>query len=207
MLQSRESALLDTVAELIPENYFAPLDLISIYGRTAPLEVDLGCGDGVFLTGLAGGNPERCFLGIERLSGRVKTTRGRIARLQLANARVLLVETSYAIQYLLPVESVAVFHVMFPDPWPKRRHQGRRIMNRDFFASIHRALIPGGLFRVVTDDADYFRSIQSLVSQLPEFNRITGPAGPRPISTFEKRFREKGKEIHSLVLQNVSPVT
>jgi tRNA (guanine-N7-)-methyltransferase len=207
MLQSRESSLLDIVAEIIPENYFAPLDLTSIYGRTAPLEVDLGCGDGVFLTGLAAGNPERSFLGIERLRGRVRSTRGRIARLQLANARVLLVETSYAIQYLLPAQSVAVFHLMFPDPWPKRRHQGRRIMSQNFLASIHRALVPGGLFRVVTDDVDYFRSIQSLVSQSPEFNRITSPAGPRPVSTFEKRFREEGKEIYNLVLENVSPVT
>ena len=207
MPQSGESVFLDAIAEIIPENYFAPLDLIGIYGRTAPLEVDLGCGDGMFLAGLAGGNSERSFLGIERLRGRVRTTRNRIARLQLANARVLLVETSYAIQYLLPAESVAVFHLMFPDPWPKRRHQGRRVVSRDFLASIHRALVSGGLFRIVTDDVDYFRSIEGLVSQLPEFNRIMGPTGPFPISTFEKRFREKGKEIYSLVLQNVSPVT
>src|SRR4051812_38330927 len=139
MVQPGESIQCDAAAEIIPDNYFAPLNFQSIYGRTVPLEVDLGCGDGLFLAGIAADNRDHSFLGIERLRGRVLRTRSKIARLELSNARVLLIETSYAIQYLLPSESVAVFHLMFPDPWPKRRHQGRRVMSRNFLMSIHRA--------------------------------------------------------------------
>jgi tRNA (guanine-N7-)-methyltransferase len=207
MVQPGESIQCDAAAEIIPHNYFAPLNLQSIYGRTAPLEVDLGCGDGLFLAGIAADNRDHSFLGIERLRGRVLRTRSKIARLELSNARVLLIETSYAIQYLLPSESVAVFHLMFPDPWPKRRHQGRRVMSRNFLMSIHRALISEGFFRIFTDDEDYFCAMESLVSQAPEFSRVADPIESPPNTTFEKRFRAKGIEIHSLVLQKVSPVT
>jgi tRNA (guanine-N7-)-methyltransferase len=206
MFQPRHSPLSDTVVEIVPDNYFEPLDLKTIYGRTAPLEVDLGCGDGAFLADLAAGHPEQSFLGIERLLGRVRQTGSRIARLKLTNARVLRVETSYAIQHLLPAESVTVFHMMFPDPWPKRRHWGRRVITKEFLVSIHRALAPRGLFRVATDQIDYFHEIERLAARSPEFNRATDRETFGAVSTFEKRFRERGVAIHCLVLQKTSRV-
>src|SRR5438105_2896780 len=111
------SLLSEANTEIVPENFFAPLDLPAIYGRNAPLEVDLGCGDGAFLVALAEGNPERNFLGIERLAGRTSSARKKIARLGLTNARVLRSETSYVVRHLLPPDSAAVFHLLFPDPW------------------------------------------------------------------------------------------
>ena len=206
MLYPGRSTSLLPNAEIIPNDYFAPLDLERIYGRLAPLEVDLGCGDGVFLVGLAANDPDRNFLGIERLSGRVRKTAGKITRLQLTNARVLRIETSYAIQHLLPPESVAVFHLMFPDPWPKRRHWDRRVITRDYLVSIHRALTPSGLFRVITDDIEYFGAIERVVSNSPEFKTIADVLAPRLASTFERRFTERGVTLYSLVLQKVSPV-
>ncbi len=114
--------------ELIPEDYFAPLDLGQVFPRPGPLEVDLGCGDGRFLVALAERFPERNFLGIEKLAGRVEAACRKGARRGLPNVRVLRIETSYAIQYLLPPASVEVVHLLFPDPWPKERHQRRRIV-------------------------------------------------------------------------------
>jgi tRNA (guanine-N7-)-methyltransferase len=192
-------------AEIIPANYFAPLDLEAVYGRSAPIEVDLGCGDGAFLAAIAAANPARDFLGIERLYGRVQSARRRIMLGELTNARVLRVETSYAVQQLLPAESVALCHLMFPDPWPKRRHWRRRVVTADFLTSIHRALVPLGLLRIVTDQTDYFREIERLAGESAQFVTNSDPEPPRSPSTFEKRFSPS--EIYRLVLRKVSDAT
>jgi len=205
MRQLREYPALAPDVEIVPANYFAPLDLEAIYGRSAPIEVDLGCGDGSFLVELAGADPARDFLGIERLLGRVRRTHRKIMQRELTNARVLRVETSYAVRQMLPADSVALFHLMFPDPWPKRRHWGRRVVTEDFFASVHRALVPHGLLRIATDQVVYFREIERLAGQSAQFVISSDPEPPRAPSTFEKRFSQS--EIYRLVLRKVSDVT
>jgi tRNA (guanine-N7-)-methyltransferase len=191
--------------EILPEDYLGPLDLPAVYGRRAPLEVDLGCGDGSFLVASAESNPEHDFLGIERLAGRVRRTCRQIGRGRITNARVLRVESFYAVQYLLPPASVEVFHLLFPDPWPKRRHWRRRVVTSDFLAAIHRALAPQGSVRIATDQMDYFQEIERLISQSAGFHVSPDTEMRSAISTFEKRFRECDLEIHRLVLRKVSP--
>src|SRR5262249_23571855 len=137
--------------EFTPANYFAPLDLAELFGRIAPLEVDLGCGDGGFIAQLAANFPGRNFLGIEKLGGRVRRACKKASRLKVRNVRVVRVESSYAIQYLLPAGSADVVHLLFPDPWPKRKHKRRRIVQPAFLESVHRLLAPGGRFRIATD--------------------------------------------------------
>jgi tRNA (guanine-N7-)-methyltransferase len=146
--------------EFVPQNYLAPLDLETVFGRTAPLEVDLGCGDGAFLAELAGQDRHKNFLGIERLLGRVRSACRKIAQRGLSNARILRVESSYAVRHLFSAQSVTAFHLLFPDPWPKRRHQRRRIVTTEFLDSIHRALAVNGLLHVASDQTDYFEQIQ-----------------------------------------------
>jgi tRNA (guanine-N7-)-methyltransferase len=205
MLQSQEFSALAPNVEIVPANYFVPLDLEAIYGRGAPIEVDLGCGDGSFLVKMAEANPARDFLGIERLLRRVRSAHRKITERQLTNVRILRVETSYAVRHMLPADSVALFHLMFPDPWPKRRHWRRRVVTEDFFVSIHRALAPHGLLRVATDQIIYFREIERLAGQSTQFVISSDPEPPRAPSTFEKRFSES--EIYRLVLRKVSDVT
>jgi tRNA (guanine-N7-)-methyltransferase len=125
--------------------------------------MDLGCGDGSFLVALAKRHPEMNFLGIERMAGRVAKACRKAARID--NVRVLHLESSYAVGYLLPENSVDVFYLLFPDPWPKRRHQRRRVMTLEFLQSIHRALVSGGMLRLATDQADYFKQMQHLTKQ------------------------------------------
>ena len=192
-------------AEIIPANYFAPLDFEAIYGNWAPLEVDLGCGDGVFLAAAAAAKPSRNFLGIERMSGRVRSACRKIEGGGLINARILHLEISYAVRHLLPAASVTVFHLMFPDPWPKRRHSPRRVVTEDFLAALHRALVPEGTLRLATDELEYFREIQRLAGRLPGFISLLNYEPPKSVSTFEKRFRQDGLKIHRLVLRKVSP--
>ena len=190
--------------ELIPANYFAPLDLARIFPRPAPLEVDLGCGDGAFLVGMAERFPERNFIGIERLVGRVGSACRRAARHALSNVRVLRVETSYAVEYLLPRGSTAVAHLLFPDPWPKKRHQRRRIVKQNFLAAVHRLLAPDGVFRIVTDQEDYFTSIRELIAGAAIFEAAAERDGSFPHTTFEERFLAQGVPIYRLGLRKIS---
>jgi tRNA (guanine-N7-)-methyltransferase len=192
-------------AEIIPENYFAPLNLEAIYGKRGTLEVDLGCGDGLFLAAAAAANPSKNFLGIERMPGRVRSTCRKIEAGGLSNARVLEIEISYAVRYLLPAASVAAFHLMFPDPWPKRRHSPRRIVTAELLTALYRALVPGGTLLIATDEINYFREIERLGSGSPDFVVIFERETPALGTTFEKRFRRDGLEIQRLVLRKVSP--
>jgi tRNA (guanine-N7-)-methyltransferase len=193
------------VIELIPESYVARLDLEKIFGRAAPLHVDLGCGDGSFLCALAERHPNKNFLGIERMSERVGKACRRARTLE--NVRVLHLETSYAIRYLFPESSVSVFYLLFPDPWPKRRHHRRRIITSDFLDAIHIALVEEGLLKVATDQLDYFDQIMLLSGGQSGLTVSKPDDVDLPLSKFERRFREAGAPIYRSVLRKTSPVT
>jgi tRNA (guanine-N7-)-methyltransferase len=193
------------VVELIPKTYFAPLDALAIFERAAPLQVDLGCGDGSFLCELARQNPDKNFLGTEKLIGRVAKVCRKAAALE--NVRVLNVESSYAVRYLLPEASVETFYLLFPDPWPKRRHHRRRIVTHDFLNSVQRVLEPDGIVRVATDQRDYFEQIDRVANNHSGFGAIDFADVDLPMTKFERRFREAGAPIYRLALRKVSPVT
>src|SRR4030095_5437760 len=146
------------VIELVSESQVARLDLVQLFGRNAPLHVDLGCGDGSFLCEMAQQFPKRNFLGIDRLTKRVEKVRRKAEKID--NVRVLRADTLFAVRYLLPESSVETFYLLFPDPWPKRRHQVRRLFTPDLLNAIAVALKPHGVLRVATDQSDYFHQIE-----------------------------------------------
>jgi tRNA (guanine-N7-)-methyltransferase len=189
---------------LQPSSYTERLNLDAAFGRCAPLQVDLGCGDGTFLRAMAQKHAPTNFLGIERLSGRVRRAARRIA--SLPNARVLYVESSYAVQYLLPKESVERFYLLFPDPWPKRRHQSRRLVNETFLHAIALALAPEGLFCLATDQRDYFQQVEAIAGTHAGFQLIAPIDLDLPVTKFEARFQATGAQIYRLTLRKISPV-
>src|SRR6267142_4731629 len=156
--------------ELVPELQAAPLDGAELFGRSAPLHVDLGCGDGSFLCEMARRFPKRNFLGIEPLTKRVEKARRKAEKIE--NVRVLRADTLFAVRYLLPKNSVETFYLLFPDPWPKRRHQFRRIFTRDFLEAIAVALEKHGILRVATDQLDYFHHIERLSRAHLQFQTV-----------------------------------
>jgi tRNA (guanine-N7-)-methyltransferase len=179
------------------------LDLDKIFGRAAPVQIDLGCGDGSFLCAVAQCMPDRNFLGIERLLNRVRTSARKAAALD--NVRLLRMESCYAVRYLLPAESVERFYLLFPDPWPKRRHHRRRIVTPDFLSSIHAALQKNGSIHIATDDVEYFRKIKEIAYSDRDFAIGQGDID-LPQSQFGRIFRQQGAAVHWLELRKVSPV-
>src|SRR5438552_2213612 len=193
-------------SRLIPDSSYSltnRLDLEKIFGRRAPLHVDLGCGDGSFLCALAQRLPDKNFLGIERLFARIRSSAHKAA--SLGNVRLLQMESSYAVRYLLPTESVETFYLLFPDPWPKRRHHRRRIVTPDFLDSVHVDLEQNGITYIATDHLDYFRKIKEIAESIPGF-AIEDRDVDLPQSRFRLIFEQRSAQIYWLTLRKVSPV-
>lgn len=155
---------IETHADLvIPTGDFdRQIDLQECFGNGNPVEVDVGCGKGRFLLARASSFPETNFVGIDRQYSRVRKVARKASRAGLANIRMLRIEATYAIEHMLPDGSVSAFYVLFPDPWPKRRHHRRRIFNEAFMDVLFRKLRPGGLVHAATDHDDYCEAIQML---------------------------------------------
>jgi tRNA (guanine-N7-)-methyltransferase len=184
----------------VPENYFRQLQVAEIFPDDArPLEVDLGCGDGRFLEQMAALYPGRNFLGVERLIGRVNKTARRIARRGLGNARVLRLESSYAIAWLLPPRCVSRLHLLCPDPWPKKAHRKNRIINnKEFLAGLRHVLTIGGEFLLKSDEPDFFENALEVMNEIPAFERQDWNEDDHsyPPSAFENQWLALGKTIH-----------
>jgi tRNA (guanine-N7-)-methyltransferase len=169
------------------------LNLDHAFNRPAPLEVELGSGDGSFLVAYAASRPDHNFIGVERLLGRLRKLVRKAHRTGLQNVRGLRIESSYFLEYLLPKRSVEAIHLYFPDPWPKRKHRRHRIVNEGFPALAKQALVPSGVVYLRTDDLDYFTQMQTVFSASPLFKLIETPAALADIRTdFERDFNARG---------------
>ncbi|MBV8899740.1 MAG: tRNA (guanosine(46)-N7)-methyltransferase TrmB [Verrucomicrobia bacterium] len=189
----------DAAFEVFPDTILTPIPLGEIFARPQPVEVDLGSGSGQFLIEASQRYPDHNFLGVERLLGRVRKTRRRAWKLGLQNLRVLRFEIDYTVRYLLPPGSIWRFHLSFPDPWPKRRHQRRRVVDQAFFEAVHTALQTRGELWIKTDHAEYFATIRKLVPQAL-FHLAEWVGDDYPSTDFEDLFALKQLPIYRLRL-------
>jgi tRNA (guanine-N7-)-methyltransferase len=170
-----------------------PLDLAELFPQPQPLEVELGCGDASFLVEYARRNPEKNFLGVERLLGRIQKLDRKGRRAGLKNLRGVRIESAYFLEWLLPAHSAAALHIYFPDPWPKKKHRRHRLINENFPALARAALAPGGQIFLRTDDADYFQQMNDVFGAAKEFFQIKSPIELTEIKTdFERDFNAQG---------------
>ncbi len=186
--------------ELFPPSILEPLSLGEIFRPDRPLEVDLGSGAGKFLVGSALRFPDRNFLGIERLLGRVRKTCRAASEVGLTNLRVLRLELDYTVRYLLPENSVWRFHLNFPDPWPKRRHHTRRVVDGEFLEAIHRSLIDSGELWIKTDHEAYFQQITKAGAGSNLWQPMHWADEGYPLTDFEEQFLVKELPIYRLRL-------
>ncbi|HXV37180.1 MAG TPA: tRNA (guanosine(46)-N7)-methyltransferase TrmB [Myxococcota bacterium] len=153
--------------------------------RGAPLRlhVDIGFGDGNFLCELARRDPTRAFVGIERSFKRVLKAARRLARSELHNVRLFGVDAAWAVREAFDDESVESFSINFPDPWPKRRHRRRRLLEPGFVSELARRLAVGGSLQIATDDPDYAQQIRLALALEPLLENEHAPVphvGARP---------------------------
>lgn len=185
-----------------PSSIVEPIQTDALFPSIQPLEIELGCGDGAFLLRYAALHPERNFLAVERLLGRIRKLDRKGPRAGLTNIRLLRFEAAYALEYLLPRSCAQAIHVYFPDPWPKRKHHRRRLINTHFMELACNVLSPSGILHMRTDDADYFKQMTAVARAHSNFKETTAPEELIAVSTdFEKLFVDQGLPIHRAAYQ------
>jgi len=179
-----------------------PFQAEVIFGRSAPLEVEVGSGKGLFLRRAAAGTPDVDFVGLEIAQKYARFSAAGLAKLCVRNAIVIHGDAQlFFAEWLLP-ESVQAVHVYFPDPWWKKRHKKRRVLNETFLKNVQRALRPEGRLHFWTDVAEYF---QTTIELLKNTTSLLGPfpVPERPAENdmdfrthFERRVRLQGGTIY-----------
>ncbi len=167
-------------------------DIAGLFARPAPLAIDLGCGNGVFLAALAKLQPEKNFLGVERKAYRVRQTERRIA--ELPNAAIIHGDVADIFKSLSPTAANEIF-LLFSDPWPKRRHAGRRLVQTEFVSSIGRLLKSGGIFFFASDSKDYAERAKGIFQETGWEILPWEPPDEWPKTEFEQHFLSTGVEI------------
>lgn len=149
-----------------------PWDAAALFGRAAPLEIEVGSGKGLFLRNAAVARPDVNFLGIEVVRKYAEFTAAALAKNDLKNAMIVSGDALRIFQELIPNDSLAAVHVYFPDPWWKKRHRKRRVMRESFLRDVERTLQPGGSLHFWTDVEEYF---QTTLELLPTCTTLQGP--------------------------------
>jgi tRNA (guanine-N7-)-methyltransferase len=180
-----------------PANWLDPLDWRAVFDRDQPIEIDLGCGRGSFLLWAAMTYPTRNFLGVDRLLRRLRRADRKAVRGSLNNVRLVRLEAMYLVSKLIPDGSVSAYHILFPDPWPKRRHHARRLISADFLVDMHRTMTPDGAVNSATDHKEYFEWIQRAFEGSARFTEVDPVVLPPEAQTdFEKEFVAAGKPVY-----------
>jgi len=178
-------------------------DWKAVFGRGAPLEVDIGFGKGEFLLELSVRHPEVDYVGIEYSRKRALKLRDKLVRLDRRNVRLVYGDASFLVPHLFGPGSVRAFTINFPDPWPKRRHHKRRLVSRAFGETLARAMAPEGTITLATDFRPYAEQILEELSGVPglvpEFGGgFAESLSDRVETLYERKFREEGRTNHYL---------
>lgn len=184
------------------EELSRPWEPEKLFGRRAPLELEIGSGKGLFLRTAAAACPERDFLGIEIAPRYAQFAATGLARRGLTNAMVVIGDAAELFDEVLPGACLAAVHIYFPDPWWKRRHKKRRVMQESLVQHVERTLLPGGTLHFWTDVEEYFHTVLKL---LGTETRLEGPLevpetpaqGDMDYRThFERRARLHGEPVY-----------
>lgn len=185
----------------------APLDLDAEFGRHAPHVLEIGCGMGETTAIIATAHPGNDYLGIEVHTPGVGSLLKEIATRELTNLRVIQHDAVEVVRDMIPSGSLAGIHVFFPDPWPKKRQQKRRLIQPDFVALLASRLAPAGYLHCATDWEDYANQILAVLGADPGVrNAAAGfSARPehRPQTKFEARGLRLGHGVWDLVFRRV----
>jgi len=205
-ISAAQTRALETLHERLGVAYRdAPLDARALFGRAAPLVVEIGSGMGETTARIAAEHPENDYLAIEVHAPGVGSLLRLIEEKGLANLRVIRHDALEVLQHMIPDGSLAGLHLFFPDPWPKKRHHKRRLVQPPFAALAARKLAPGGLLHSATDWHDYAEQMLAVFSAEPLLENTTsgfaGRPADRPLTKFERRGLTLGHEVYDLLFR------
>ena len=179
----------------------SPIDPRSIFGRSAPLVVEIGSGMGETTLEVAQAQPQTDFIAIEVHGPGVGSLLKRIEATKLANLRVIRHDAVEVLEHMIPDGSLAGLHLFFPDPWPKKRHHKRRLVQADFAALAARKLARGGYFHAATDWPDYAEQIERVLTAEPLLEPAAAASRSRPATKFERRGLGLGHRVRDLLFR------
>lgn len=180
------------------ESGFISLDFAQLFGNSNPVILEIGSGKGRFLIASATEDPERNFIGIEKSLHYYRVIRDRVLKRNLTNIRLINHDAFLVMQKMFADESVAEVHIYFPDPWPRKREQKRRIIRPEVLTEIRRVLVAGGSGIYVTDHRSYFEAAAPVIASFfRSETRIPGPDDP-PRTNYEAKYRAEGREIYEV---------
>jgi tRNA (guanine-N7-)-methyltransferase len=196
---------------LLPEAISEKSDFSRIFRSAAPIEVEIGSGRGTFLVSQAQAHPEINFLGIEYTNKVYRYSVDRIGRRGLTNVRIIRTEAVDFVKSLIPDASVRTFHIYYPDPWPKKRHNKRRFFSQSNLDELLRCLVPGGRIQLATDHEDYWQQMESVIRsagsrvQSVDFQTPAGAAEGEIVGTnYERKYKKEGRKAFSAAIIKIA---
>jgi len=167
-----------------------------IFGRNAPLWVEIGFGNGDFLVHLAQQHPEVNLLGIEVHRPGIGNLLGKVQNSGITNVRVCCADAIEVVRNCLAPRIVQRAYILFPDPWPKKRHQKRRLIQHPFISELGERFAPGGQLHLATDWEDYARQISAVISTAPGWRNLNeADKISHPTRALVTRFEDRGKNL------------
>lgn len=182
----------------------SPIDMDKLFGRQAPRYIEIGFGMGTSLIEMAETHPDRDYLGIEVHRPGVGSLLAKVQEKELSNLRVINDDAVTVLTKLIPADSVDGVMLFFPDPWPKKKHHKRRILQSGFIDSVRRCLKIGGVFHLATDWEDYAEQMLESLNATDGFRNSAddqgyADRGERPLTKYEHRGLRLGHQVHDLI--------
>jgi tRNA (guanine-N7-)-methyltransferase len=172
-----------------------PLDLQALFGRAAPVIAEVGFGMGETTARIAAENPSNDYLGIEVHTPGVGSLLRQLEERALTNVRIVTHDAVEVLRDMVPPAALAGIHVFFPDPWPKKRHHKRRLLQAEFAALACERLKPGGYIHVATDWQEYAEHVLAVLSATPGLVNSAAAFAPRPATRPETKFERRGLKL------------
>lgn len=193
------------------EDIDGKVDFNALFGRSCEIHVEVGSGGGNFIVNQARAFPNIDFLGIEWASKHYRRAVDRMGRWQIRNAKMIRTEAVFFIAKQLEDSSVDCFHVYFPDPWPKKKHNKRRFLCRENLTEMLRCLKKGGIIQVTTDHEDYYEQIKSVFYdgdgrfEKIEFVKAADAKEAEYVGTsYERKYIKEQRSVYTLAVRKLS---
>lgn len=178
---------------------FVRLDLAAIFGNGNPVVLEIGSGKGRFLVSSAIEQPDVNFIGVEKSLHYHRVIDERVTKRRLTNVRLINHDAFLVVRDMLPDRSLSEIHVYFPDPWPRKREQKRRIIRPEVLEQFRRVLVEDGAGIYVTDHREYYEAAAPLIeAAFPRSERRIPSVDDRPRTNYEAKYREEGRPIYEV---------